>query len=137
MIDVCCALIFHRGRLLAVQRHGNTDHPNQWEFPGGKIEPGETAVECIKREIQEELGISVWVKAFLFPVLHDYGTKQIKLFPFVCGMGSDPIVLHEHQKFAWLEVENLHSKDWQEADRLLIQLNCVSGLQWFWQDNED
>ena len=56
MIDVCCALIYHEGRLLAVQRHADTDHPNQWEFPGGKIETGETAFECIKREIKEELG---------------------------------------------------------------------------------
>jgi len=137
MIDVCCALIYYRGRLLAVQRHADTDHPDQWEFPGGKIEDGETAVECIRREIQEELGVSIRVEGFLFPVAHDYGIKQIKLFPFVCSLEHDKIDLSEHQNLVWLDAPDLSELDWQEADRLLIQLNRIDELHRFGKDDKD
>ncbi len=137
MIDVCCALIYHEGRLLAVQRHADTDHPNQWEFPGGKIETGETAFECIKREIKEELGVSILVEGFLFPVAHDYGIKQIKLYPFVCSLQCGNIDLSEHQKLVWLDAADVNKLNWQEADRLLIQLNRISELHRFGKDDKD
>lgn len=137
MLDVCCALIYREGCLLAVQRHADTDHPNQWEFPGGKVEPGESAVACIKREIQEELGVTVWVEAFLYPVTHDYGNKQIKLYPFVCSIQNANIDLYEHQQLVWLRHKDLDALDWQEADRELINLNHLCDLQRFWENDEN
>lgn len=136
MIDVCCALIFHRGKLLAVQRHADSDHPNQWEFPGGKIESGETAVQCIQREILEELGVLVSPKGFLFPVTYDYGIKQIRLFPFVCSVENERVELREHQRLVWFNNPALKSINWQEADRLIIQQNGLEDLHRFWQDDE-
>ncbi|WP_163709965.1 (deoxy)nucleoside triphosphate pyrophosphohydrolase [Mangrovibacterium lignilyticum] len=137
MIDVCCALIVCNNRLLAVQRGADSDHPGEWEFPGGKIEPGESAVACIKREIVEELAVSVVVEAYLFPVCHDYGIKQIRLHPFVCSIQNGVIVLDEHTNFCWLDADDLEKPDWQVADRKLLQLNQIAVSQRLRENNED
>jgi len=136
MIDVCCALIFRDGRLLAVQRGKHSDHPDQWELPGGKIEPGETALACIRREIEEELNLEIVPHGFLFPVQHDYGIKQIQLFPFVAEIDSDELNLQEHQNARWLKAEELFKPHWQEADLELLRLNEKSILNCF-RENDD
>lgn len=123
MLEVCCALVFHENRLLAVQRGVHSDHEGQWEFPGGKIESGESAVACIRREIAEELAIEIRVDGFLMPVSHDYGFKQIKLYPFVCSIQSGAIQLSEHEQMCWLQSPELESLDWQQADREIIRVN--------------
>lgn len=136
MLDVCCALIFHRGKLLAVQRGSGSAHPGQWEFPGGKIEPGETAVACIRREIAEELAVQPKLQAYLLLQEHDYGIKQIRLHPFVCVMKGIQLTLNEHENYCWLEPEELMALNWQEADRKLIQKNEDRILEWF-RKNDD
>ncbi len=123
MLEVCCALIIENKQLLAVQRGHGSDHVGQWEFPGGKIEPGESAVSCIKREIMEELAVLVEVHAYLLPVVHDYGFKQIKLYPFVCTIEKGKLELKEHKSFRWIEVDSFDILPWQEADQELIQRN--------------
>jgi len=123
MIDVCCALIFCRGRLLAVQRGKHPDHPNEWELPGGKIEPAETAFVCIQREILEELNLVIKPTGFLFPVQHDYGTKQIRLFPFLATISDGNLELNEHENACWLSENELYRLHWQKADLNLIRLN--------------
>ncbi|WP_372774034.1 (deoxy)nucleoside triphosphate pyrophosphohydrolase [Mangrovibacterium sp.] len=123
MIDVCCALIFNENCLLSVQRKIDSDHPGQWEFPGGKLEPGETAVACIKREIREELNCAIEPDAYLFPVDHDYGTKHIRLYPFVAQLSGVTLNLVDHEKLQWLTVQQLFSIQWQEADLELIKRN--------------
>ena len=136
MIDVCCALIFCRGRLLAVQRDVHSDHPDQWELPGGKIEPDETAVACIRREIHEELGVVIQPQGFLFPVQHDYGIKQIQLFPFIATITNDELNLQEHKNARWLKAEELYQPHWQEADLELLRLNEKSILNCFRENND-
>lgn len=126
MIDVCCAFILKEEKILAVQRGPESSHPWKWEFPGGKMNAGETAEESIVREIEEELTVRIEVLNQLVPVEFDYGSKQIRLIPFVCKITSGDIKLTEHIAMHWLEFEELLSVDWSGADRELILRNQES-----------
>jgi 8-oxo-dGTP diphosphatase len=101
---------------MIVQRGKTTDHPFKWEFPGGKLHPGETEEECIIREIEEELSMEVVILAKLPEVLHDYGFKHIRLIPFICDTLDELPFLSEHLAYKWLTAEELPSVDFSEAD---------------------
>ena len=123
MIEVSCAIIVRNAQMLAVQRGPESSHPLKWEFPGGKIQDGETAEECIIREIEEELTIGIDLVAQLDAVEFDYGTKQIKLIPFVCRIKNGQIALTEHVDKCWINPDNWQSLDWAAADYELILKN--------------
>lgn len=123
MIEVSCAIIVRNAQMLAVQRGPESSHPLKWEFPGGKIQDGETAAECIIREIEEELTIGIDLVAQLDAVEFDYGIKQIKLIPFVCRIKNGQIVLTEHVDKCWLKMDQWQSIDWSAADYELILKN--------------
>lgn len=123
MIEVTCAIIINDSKILAVQRGPESSHPLEWEFPGGKIHPGETAEECIVREISEELIIRIVVLNQLELVEYDYGSKQIRLIPFVCKIDSGEIVLTEHIAKRWIVIAEWTELDWSGADQELIQKN--------------
>ena len=117
MIDVTCAIIRDdEDRVLVVQHGDESDHPGMWEFPGGKIKKGESAEECIIREIKEELSISVVICHALTGVVHDYGFKKIKLIPFVCDTIDFAISLNEHSDYRWTEAADLLRFSFTEAD---------------------
>lgn len=126
MIEVCCAIIVKDSRILAAQRGPESSHPMEWEFPGGKIYPDETAEQCIVREIGEELTVGIEVLTHLVPIEFDYGTKQIRLIPFVCRIVSGEINLTEHVNQRWLNPDELISLNWSDADRELIRINQES-----------
>lgn len=94
--------------------------PLKWEFPGGKIEPGETPEACLKRELMEELELSVTIEGSLEPATHAYDGFTVTLYPFVCGTKSKEIVLREHAAFAWLTPSELTALDWADADRPVL-----------------
>jgi 8-oxo-dGTP diphosphatase len=121
MLKVTCAIIVKQNEILVTQRGGNTDHPFQWEFPGGKINQNETAADCIAREINEELGIEIRILDLMIHVQHDYGFRKIELIPFICEIQSGSIKLTEHIDFKWISIENLEQIDLSDADRKLIQ----------------
>lgn len=123
MVEVCCAIIQDKHTFLAVQRGPESSHPFQWEFPGGKIDPDESAEQCIIREIQEELNIEIEVLAKLNAVEFDYGTKQIHLIPFVCKIISGEIRLTEHLNLQWFKLNDCEIIDWAKADQQLILAN--------------
>jgi 8-oxo-dGTP diphosphatase len=117
MINVTCAIIRNEDdEVLIVQRGEATDHPFKWEFPGGKVNEGESEEDCIIREIKEELSIDIVICTRLNPVLHNYGHKQIKLIPFICDTLDDLPFLSEHIAFKWVERNSLNSVDFSEAD---------------------
>ncbi len=116
IIKVSCAVIVYQGKLLAAQRGQRKSNGGFWEFPGGKVEPGETPRECLHREIMEELGINITILGSLPSVLHQYPGKCIELIPFVCGYSGEKIVLIEHQKTAWISPEDLPMLQWSAAD---------------------
>lgn len=117
MIDVTCAVIRNEdNEVLIVQRGENTDHPFKWEFPGGKIDKGETEDDCIIREIKEELSMEIVICRKLPDVTHDYGHKKIRLIPFICDTLDDIPFLSEHVAYKWIEPEKLTLIDFSEAD---------------------
>ena len=120
-IHVTCAIIERDNLILAAQRSANMSLPLKWEFPGGKIDYGESPEECLRREIVEEMGIQVSVGKSLSATSHNYPTFSVTLHPFVCSIESGEIVLHEHAAIVWLPPEELHNLDWAEADLPVIQ----------------
>lgn len=124
MIDVVCAVIIDKNRILCVQRSEKMSLPLKWEFPGGKIEPGEHAVQCLKREIKEELNIDIEVLMEIHPQSHEYAEKglTISLMPFVCIYAGGKLELHEHKTHLWLLPDEIGALDWAEADLFIVAL---------------
>ena len=119
-IHVACALIERDGLVLAAQRGAAMSLPHKWEFPGGKLEAGESPEECLLRELVEEMGVAVIIERALPLLTHGYDTFTVTLYPFVCTLGEQQITLHEHATIAWLPPRELHTLDWLEADRPLL-----------------
>ena len=117
MIRVTCAVIRNEeNEVLIVQRGEFTDHPLKWEFPGGKLNRGETEEECVIREVSEELSIDIVICGRLPEVVHDYGHKKIKLIPFICDSLDELPFLSEHLDFKWINAKNFNEVDFSEAD---------------------
>ena len=119
-VKVVAAIIIHENKIFATQR-GYGEFKDGWEFPGGKIEPGETPQEALAREIKEELDIEIKVKDFLETVEYDYPTFHLSMDCFFCTIKSGELVLKEHEAAKWLTVETLDSVDWLPADQRLIE----------------
>lgn len=115
-IAVTCAIIENNGLVLAAQRGSNMKMPFKWEFPGGKIRSGENPEDCLRRELSEELNISVSIHHYLPPSTHAYPDFQITLHPFICSIASGEPKLNEHAAIIWLPVEKLYDLDWAAAD---------------------
>lgn len=115
-IRVVCAIIHQENKILAVQRSEKMALPLKWEFPGGKIEENESEVDCIKREIKEELNINIEIKKRLTPSLHSYEGFSIELIPYISVCKSGNLTLNEHKQLLWLDKEALINLDWAEAD---------------------
>ena len=117
MTDVSCALILDdNNNVFVAQRSAVMRLPLKWEFPGGKIEEGETAEECLIREIEEELSVRVEVTDVMPPSVYNDGNQSIRLFPFLCKIVTGEIILHEHAAYLWLSANELTLLDWAEAD---------------------
>lgn len=124
-IPVTCALIHLEGRILAVQRSASMSHPMMWEFPGGKVEDGESHEACIIREIREELGVEIRVGEALASCRHDYGDKAILLLPFRAEIVSGTPVLHEHAALFWGSPAEIAGLDLAPADRKLLDMHLL------------
>ena len=119
-IKVTCSIITFQNKILAVQRSNRMSQPMKWEFPGGKIEPGETEIDCIKREIKEELNINIEVIERLTPSIYNYPNFTIELIPFTAIYVSGQLKLKEHHQYLLLEKNELHTLDWAEADLPIV-----------------
>ena len=119
-IDVVAAIIEQDARILATQR-GYGDMAGGWEFPGGKIEPGETPEEALVREILEELGVKVAVESLVTVVDHDYEAFHLHMYCFLCHVVDGRLELHEHRAARWLDEGNIDSVDWLPADEGVIR----------------
>ena len=121
IVVVPCAIIERTGRILAAQRNTNTSLPLKWEFPGGKVDAGETEVEALEREIMEELCVEIEIGERLDPTYKEDTNRIICLVPFICRLTSGPIILTEHAQYKWLTMNELSSVDWAEADLGVIE----------------
>ena len=118
-VRVVAAIIIENGKVFATQR-GYGEFKDGWEFPGGKIEPGETPEEAVVREIKEELDTEVKTIELLDTVEYDYPKFHLSMDCFICKILSGDLVLKEHEAAKWLTRETLDSVEWLPADQGLI-----------------
>ena len=118
-IEVTAAIIIQDGKVFATQR-GYGDWKGWWEFPGGKMEPGETPQEALRREIHEELDAEIEIGELLDTVEWDYPAFHLTMHCFLCTLISESMHLNEHEDAAWLTAETLYSVKWLPADEGLI-----------------
>lgn len=126
-IKVAAAIIVNGGKLFATQR-GYGAFKDRWEFPGGKIEEGETPQQALKREIQEELDTDVEVGELVDTIEYDYPDFHLSMNCFACTVRSGDLVLREHKSARWLRKDELHSVDWLPAD-IGILSRCAKLLE--------
>ena len=119
-IEVVAAVIFdEQGRIFATQR-GYGEWKDWWEFPGGKIEAGETPQQALKREIHEELDAEIEVGELLRTIDYDYPTFHLTMHCFKCKLAGGHVTLKEHEAAKWLAPQNLDSVKWLPADEEII-----------------
>ncbi|HFK5574792.1 (deoxy)nucleoside triphosphate pyrophosphohydrolase [Elizabethkingia anophelis] len=106
-IRVVCGVIFNEGRILLCRRKPEKSLGGYWEFPGGKIEVGETEEESLYRELQEELGIRVEIERYFKSVVHDYDGFTIELIAYICRSGQSVCVLTDHDEYQWVDKSEL------------------------------
>ena len=118
-IEVVAAIIIKDGHVFATQR-GYGEWQGWWEFPGGKMEAGESPQEALRREIKEELDADVSVGELLETVEWDYPNFHLTMHCFVCSLLSESLHLNEHEAAAWLTYATLKSVKWLPADEILL-----------------
>lgn len=122
-IEVVAAIIINDNKILCVQRNVNklSYISMKYEFPGGKMEPGETKVETIKREILEELKMNINVHEEFLTVTHEYPDFILTMHSFICSCYDPKVTLTEHIDFKWLDKNNLEGLDWAAADVPIVE----------------
>ena len=119
-IVVVAAIIVRDGRIFATQR-GYGDWKDWWEFPGGKVEPGESPEDALKREIREELATEIEVDELLTTVEYDYPKFHLTMYCYLCTIISGDLSLLEHEDARWLAIDELDSVKWLPADKDVIE----------------
>lgn len=119
IIEVVAAIIHRDGAYFATQR-GYGEFEGMWEFPGGKIEPGESRDVALKREIQEELGVDITIEELFCTTEYDYPSFHLTMHCYLCGIKTGEIELRKHMSARWLTVELLDSVGWLPADKDVI-----------------
>ena len=119
-IEVVAGIIKDGSKIFATQR-GYGEQKGFWEFPGGKMEPGETPQQALKRELKEELAIDVNVGDFLCTVEHDYPAFHLSMRCFLCEIASGEPKLLEHEAAKWLKPSELRSVEWLPADVSVVE----------------
>ena len=114
-IEVVAAIIREGDRVLVTQR-GYGEFEGMWEFPGGKIEPGEERVEALKREIGEELAVEIVVEELVCTVEYDYPNFHLTMHCYFCSIANGEVELLEHKSARWLRRDELNEVEWLPAD---------------------
>ena len=119
-IKVVAAVICKDGRVFATQR-GYGDYKDWWEFPGGKVEPGETEEEALRREIREELDADITVDQYITTVEYDYPEFHLSMACYLCRLKSDRLTLLEHEAAKWVRLDELEKVNWLPADVIVAK----------------
>ncbi len=127
-IQVVAAIIRQGDRIFAAQR-GYGKSKGGWEFPGGKIEPGETPRQALAREIREELNAEITVGEKLTQVEWDYPDFHLSMSCYWCALKSGALTLREHESARWLSLNELDAVDWLPADRVVVAAIKTQGTE--------
>lgn len=119
-IEVVAAIIVEDDKLLATQR-GYGEFKDGWEFPGGKVEHGETLECALKREIKEELDIEIGIDTYIDTVEYDYPQFHLIMHCYKCRMLDGQLMLKEHEAAKWVSRNELNEVDWLAADRIVVE----------------
>lgn len=119
-IEVVAAIIQKKDKVFATQR-GYGEWKDWWEFPGGKMEQGETPEEALKREICEELSAEINVDELFSTVDYDYPKFHLTMHCYLCTLLKDAMHLNEHESARWLSKDELDTVKWLPADKILIE----------------
>ena len=119
-ITVTAAVLVKDKRVLAARRRAGAHLQGLWEFPGGKLETGETPQQCLARELAEEFGIETQVGRYLGESVYDYGEMTVRLLAYHVTHISGAFALHEHDELRWLSRAELYEVDWAPADIPLL-----------------
>ena len=119
-IEVVAAIIRKGDEIFATQR-GYGDFKDGWEFPGGKVEAGESPEEALKREIWEELETKIIVEKLVTTVEWDYPKFHLTMHCFLCYIESGSLTLKEHEAARWLKLSDIYSVDWLPADKIVVE----------------
>ena len=119
-VKVVAAIICKENYIFATQR-GYGDYKDWWEFPGGKVEPGETPEEALVREIKEELASDILVEKYLTTVEHDYPEFHLSMACYWCSVKSGKLTLLEHEAARWLPLGDLRQVNWLPADVKVVE----------------
>lgn len=119
-IEVVAAIIRKGDKVFATQR-GYGEWKDWWEWPGGKMEPGESPKEALIREIREELSTEICIDKFLCTIDYDYPAFHLTMHCYICSLISDDPHLNEHEAARWLSSEDINTVKWLPADEALIQ----------------
>lgn len=119
-IEVVAAIIVKGDKILATQR-GYGDFKDGWEFPGGKIEPGETPECALKREIEEELDVEIEIDTYIDTVEYDYPQFHLTMHCYKCRMLDGQLILKEHEDAKWIGQNELNEVDWLAADKIVVE----------------
>ncbi|AKB77701.1 Mutator mutT protein (7,8-dihydro-8-oxoguanine-triphosphatase) [Methanosarcina horonobensis HB-1 = JCM 15518] len=124
-IEVVAGIIIYEDRILCMQRDANKyDYLSyKYEFPGGKVEPGETNSQALMRELLEEMGIEIKVSEndFFMTVIHQYPDFKITMHSYICRVSSSEFVRKEHINHVWLKRLDLDKLDWAPADQPIVK----------------
>lgn len=120
MIIVAAAIIRKDGHILLTKRPANVHLANLWEFPGGKIEPGESLEAALRRELREELDIEADVGEEFYATTHHYPTRSVELHFFNCTIASGELRAIEVAEFRWVNPADFHAYEFPEADQELV-----------------
>lgn len=120
IVEVVAAIILRDGKFFATQR-GYGEWKDWWEFPGGKMEVGETPEEALKREIREELSTEISVDEFLCTVEYDYPKFHLTMHCYLCTLLTEALHLNEHEAAKWLTNDELNSVKWLLADKIIVE----------------
>jgi len=128
-IEVVAGIIHFQNQILCVQRPKNKLQyiSEKFEFPGGKIEKGETKKEALHRELIEELNISTNIKSHFLTVVHKYPDFELTMHSFICEAESKEVTLHEHIDQEWLTTIELKKLDWAAADIPIVDKLVMNG----------
>lgn len=120
-ITVCAAIMVAENRILIAKRHPHLEQGGLWEFPGGKLEAGETPEQCLARELHEELGVSVCVGGFFAESVFAYPEKVIRLLAYWVQCDETEFILQDHEQIRWVYAEELNDYEIAPADLPFVE----------------